>query len=261
VDVMINGQPRKLVVHAARNGFFYEFDRTNGQFINGKQYTDKLNWTAGLDPETGKPANYDPKKDVQEYAEAARHNRNKTVGLLCPSHYGAKNWEPTSYNPDLHLLYVGLFEGCDENTTKVQPDYVADGGTVKPRELFTGGGVRFVDPPSGSLKAIDVTTGNVVATFPLPYPNLSGTLATAGGLVFAGELDGTFGAYDAKTLKELWSFNMGTGINAPAVTYAVNGKQFVAVLVGSRQPASIIGQHPELKNTATASMLAVFGLP
>ena len=261
VDVMINGQPRKLVVHAARNGFFYEFDRTNGQFINGKQYSDKLNWTAGLDPETGKPASYDPKKDVQDYAEVARHNRAKASGLLCPSHYGAKNWEPTAYNPDLHLLYVGSFEGCDENTTKQQPDFVADGGTVKPRELFTGGGVRFIEPPSGSLKAIDVTTGNVVAKFPLPYPNLSGTLATAGGLVFAGELDGTFGAYDAKTLKELWSFNVGTGINAPAVTYAVNGKQFVAVLVGSRQPAAIIGQHPELKNTATASMLVVFGLP
>jgi alcohol dehydrogenase (cytochrome c) len=260
VDIVINGQPRKLAVHAGRNGFFYELDRNSGQFVNGKQYSDKLNWTSGLDPETGKPADYDPKKDVQAYAEAARHNRANPTSLLCPSHYGAKNWEPTAYNPDLHLLYVGSFEGCDQITTKEQPSFVADGGTVKPRELFTGGGVRFVDPPTGSLKAIDVTTGEVVAKYLLPYPNLSGTMASAGGLVFAGELDGTFAAYDAKTLKEAWSFNVGTGINAPAVTYAVNGKQFVAVLVGSRQPASILGQHPELKNTSTASMLFVFGL-
>ena len=86
-------------------------------------------------------------------------------------------------------------------------------------------------------------------------------MATAGDLVFLGHADGEFTAYDAKTLKQVWSYNVGTGINAPAVTYAVNGKQFVAVLVGSRQPAAIIGQHPELKNTATASMLVVFGLP
>jgi alcohol dehydrogenase (cytochrome c) len=260
VDVMINGKPRKLVVHAGRNGFYYGFDRVSGQFINGGQYSDKLNWTTGLDPKTGKPANYDPKKDVQEYSEAAHHSRTKTQALLCPTHYGAKNWEPTAYNPVLHLLYVGSFEGCDQITQKPQEDFVADGGTVKPRGLFTGGGVRFIDPPTGSLKAIDVTTGKVVAKHPLPLPNLSGTLATGGSLVFEGELDGTFAAYDAKTLKQLWAFNVGTGINAPAISYAVNGKQYVAVLVGSRQPASIIGQHPELKNTSTSSTLVVFAL-
>jgi glucose dehydrogenase len=91
-------------------------------------------------------------------------------------------------------------------------------------------------------------------------PNLSGTLATGGNLVFEGELDGTFAAYDAKTLKQLWSFNVGSGINAPAISYAVKGKQYVAVLVGSRQPASVIGQHPELKNTSTSSTLMVFSL-
>ena len=78
-------------------------------------------------------------------------------------------------------------------------------------------------------------------------------------LVFLGHIDGTFSAYDARTLKELWSFNAGTGINAPPVTYAVNGKQYVAVLAGSRQPNNIIALAPELKNTSPASMLYVFG--
>ena len=86
----------------------------------------------------------------------------------------------------------------------------------------------------------------------------AGALATAGNLVFLGHYDGSFTAHDAKTLQELWSFNMGTGINAPAVTYAVNGKQYVAVLVGSRQALNVWQHAPELKNTATASMLYVF---
>ena len=76
--------------------------------------------------------------------------------------------------------------------------------------------------------------------------------------MFIGEADGKFAAYDAKTLNELWSFNTGTGINAPAVTYSVNGKQYIAVLVGSKQPNAVMPRAPELKNTSTASMLYVF---
>jgi alcohol dehydrogenase (cytochrome c) len=107
---------------------------------------------------------------------------------------------------------------------------------------------------------VDPTTGDTKASQRLDYANYAGALATAGNLVFLGHIDGTFSAYDARTLKELWSFNVGTGINAPAITYAVNGKQYVAVLAGSRQPNNIIPQAPELKNMSTASMLYVFGL-
>jgi alcohol dehydrogenase (cytochrome c) len=78
--------------------------------------------------------------------------------------------------------------------------------------------------------------------------------------VFVGHLDGTFSAYDAKTLQEVWSFNTGTGINAPAISYSVNGKQYIAVLVGARQPVNLMQTMPELKNTTTASMLFVFSL-
>jgi alcohol dehydrogenase (cytochrome c) len=78
--------------------------------------------------------------------------------------------------------------------------------------------------------------------------------------VFTGHVDGTFSAHDAKTLQEVWSINIGTGINAPPITYSVNGKQYVAVLAGARQSANVIGNAPELKHTSTASMLFVFGL-
>ena len=78
--------------------------------------------------------------------------------------------------------------------------------------------------------------------------------------MFLGQVDGSFSAYDARTLEELWSFNAGTGINAPPVSFAVNGKQYIAVLAGSRQPNNVISLAPELKNLSTASMLYVFSL-
>jgi alcohol dehydrogenase (cytochrome c) len=261
INVKVNGEDRKLVVHAARNGFYYALDRANGSFVAGKQYVDELNWTPGLDPKTGLPLNYDPAKDVQAYRVGSHGSRANPQGdRLCPSHFGAKNWEPSAYNPELNLIYVPSYEGCNSVSTVEQKDFVDQGGTVKPRDRFAGGGIKTAERLYGSLKAIDPATGEVKANQRLEYPNLSGALATAGNLVFIGEPDGSFTAHDARTLKELWNFNTGTGINAPAVTYSVNGKQYIAVLVGSKQPNAVMPNAPELKNTSTASMLYVFSL-
>jgi alcohol dehydrogenase (cytochrome c) len=131
---------------------------------------------------------------------------------------------------------------------------------VKVRERFAGGGTRTNTRLTGSLKALDPTTGELKATLQLPYPNYSGALATAGNLVFIGHYDGTFSAHDAKTMQEVWSINIGTGINAPPITYSVNGKQYVAVLAGSRMSVNVINNAPELKHMSPASMLYVFGL-
>ena len=138
--------------------------------------------------------------------------------------------------------------------------FVDQGGALNPRERFAGGGTRTPDRLTGAIKAVDPVTGEVKGQAKIDYPTYGGLMTTAGNLVFMGNIDGTFAAYDAKTMQELWSVNLGTGINAPPVTYSVNGKQYVAVLVGSRQPAVILATMPELKNTSTASMLFVFGL-
>ena len=261
INAKVNGEDRKLVVHAARNGYFYALDRINGSFIAGKQYTYEMNWTPGLDPKTGKPLNYNPNADVQVYTEGTHGSRAKPKGdKLCPAHTGGKNWEPSAYNPELGLLYIPSIEGCNYLETVEQKDFVDQGGTVTPRERFSGGGTVIRERLYGSLKAVDPTTGELKADLRLTYPNYSGALATAGNLVFIGNVDGTFSAHDAKTLRELWSFNTGTGINAPPISYAVNGKQYIAVLVGSRQSQNVIPFSPELKNTSTASMLFVFSL-
>jgi alcohol dehydrogenase (cytochrome c) len=261
INAKINGEDRKLVVHAARNGFYYALDRINGSFIAGKQYVDELNWTPGLDPKTGKPLNYDPTKDVQTYNPGSHGTRAQPTGQrLCPSNGGGKNWEPSAYNPELKLLYVPSIEGCNYIETVGQKDFADQGGTVKPRERFTGGSTKTPERRYGSLKAIDPITGETKLNKRLEYPNYAGALATAGNLVFLGHYDGTFSAYDAKTLEEVWSFNVGSGINAPAISYAVNGKQYIAVLVGSAMRVQVLGNAPELRNNSTASMLFVFAL-
>jgi alcohol dehydrogenase (cytochrome c) len=261
INAKVNGQDRKLVVHASRNGFYYVLDRVNGSFVAGKQYVDKLNWTTGLDPKTGRPLNYDPAKDVQEYTPRSHGSRAvPDSNPLCPAHSGGKNWEPGAYNPDTGLLYIPSKEGCNIVFTQEQKDFVDQGGTLKPRERFAGGGTRTPDRLTGAIKAVDPVTGEVKGQARIDYPTYGGLLTTAGNLVFMGNIDGTFAAYDAKTMRELWSVNLGTGINAPPITYSVNGKQYVAVLVGSRQPAVVLATMPELKNTSTASMLFVFGL-
>ena len=141
INAKVNGEDRKLVVHAARNGFYYALDRTNGSFVAGKQYVDQLNWTPGLDPKTGRPLNYNPNTDVQEYAPGSHGSRaGAPSGRLCPSHYGGKNWEPGAYNPELNLLYIPSIEGCNTVETVEQKDFVDQGGPIKPRERFAGGG-------------------------------------------------------------------------------------------------------------------------
>jgi alcohol dehydrogenase (cytochrome c) len=261
INAKVNGEDRKLVVHAARNGFFYALDRVNGSFIAGKQYVDELNWTTGLDPKTGRPLNYNPNTDVQEYTPRSHGTRANPVGnRLCPAVSGGKNWQPSAYNPQLGLLFIPSIEGCNFIETAEQKDFADQGGPVKPRDRFVGGGPKTNNRLFGSIKAVDPTTGDTKASLKLDFGIYSGLLATAGNLVFLGQMDGTFAAYDANTLQEVWSFNVGSGINAPPITFAINGKQYVAVLVGSRQPANIINNSPELKYNATTSMLYVFSL-
>jgi alcohol dehydrogenase (cytochrome c) len=160
----------------------------------------------------------------------------------------------------LKLIFVPSIEGCDGIETVAQKDFADQGGTVQPRDRFSGGSFKLNGRLYGSLKALDPTTGETKAAIKLDFPNYAGALATAGNLVFLGQADGTFMAYDAKTLKEAWSFNVGTGINAPAVTYSVNGKQYIAVLAGSRQSPFVMQNDPQLRYTSTTSMLFVFAL-
>ncbi len=258
IDAKINGQDRKLVTHGARNGFYYVLDRANGSFVAGKQYIDKLTWATGLDPKTGMPLEYDPKLDVQQYVKGTVANRARPNGdVKCPTTTGGKNWEPSAYNPDLNLMYLPTAEGCNSLVMQAQADFKDQGGTVNPRDRFTGGSGKPAGDVTGAIKAVDPVTGETRATARWKYPNWSGVLATAGNVIFAGWLDGEFKAYDGKTLEELWAFNTGCGIKAPPISYSVNGKQYVTVAAG---PFFLGTKPPDLKNAATCSMVYTFTL-
>jgi alcohol dehydrogenase (cytochrome c) len=148
--------------------------------------------------------------------------RGQGPSRTCPSNGGGKNWQPSAYNPELGLLYIPTIEGCNSITTDEQKSFVDQGGTVKPRERFAGGSTKALPNEKrwGAIKAVDPVTGETKASIKLTYPNWGGALATAGSLVFNGEIDGTFAAYDGRTMQQLWSFNTGTGINAPPVSYS-----------------------------------------
>jgi alcohol dehydrogenase (cytochrome c) len=257
INAKVNGEDRKLVVHGARNGFYYALDRTNGAFIAGKQYVDELNWTRGLDPKTGRPLDYDPGKDVQTYVEGTTATRAKPIGTRCPAVAGGKNWEPGAYNPVLNRIYIPSSEGCNQIEGLAQTDFEDQGGPVKPRDRFAGGGNINLKQTTGSIKALDPVTGETKAVARTELPNWSGVLATGGNLVFSGLWEGALVAYDGTTLQEVWRFETGCGVMAPPISYAVNGKQYIAVAAGPHW----LGVRPAaLKYANACSTVYVFTL-
>jgi alcohol dehydrogenase (cytochrome c) len=251
VDEKVNGEDRKLIVHADRDGFNYTFDRLNGQFLNSVQYAEKMTWTKGIDPKSGKPIDYDPNKDVQTYAHDWKGGTDVEKNA-CPDVHGGTNFWPTSYSRSTHLLYIGGDEGCADIT----PD-----PTAHVRGKFGGGGYVNTARITGSLAVVDPMTGQLKMRKDLPYGDLSGVLTTAGGIVVTALLDGTILAFDDQTLQELWRINVGTGFVAPPMTYSVGGKQYIAIASGIGPVARAkLARSPEMKNQPNATMLYVFGL-
>jgi alcohol dehydrogenase (cytochrome c) len=251
-NVLVDVAGKKLALEADRNGFAYAVDRTNGAFQWGVPFVKTMTWTKGLNA-AGKPMEYDPNQDVQHYSVAP--SRDHKVVDFCPGNMGGKNWPPTAYNPTLKLWYIPVIESCNRVTVDVTK------GAGKPREFFTGGGPSQPVRITGSVTAVDVTTGKIAGKYETPFPLLGGMLATP-DLVFTGLPSGEVMALDAKTLEKKWEFNTGGGVSAPPMTFTVDGKQYVAVLVGlgGAWDKWFIEGTPELKKISPGSTLYVFAL-
>jgi alcohol dehydrogenase (cytochrome c) len=248
-DVSINGEQRKVVANFSRNGFFYTLDRTNGQFLRANQYQEKVTWTKGIDAKTGKPVDYDPTKDVQVYAGVGVM-REKPGQESCPWWNGSPTFFPPTLDAKRMIAYVAGAEGCISSTASKTPmdekkDYVGLPPCCTEQGRVTA---------HGALWAMDLKTGQIVGHATFQPPTESGMLSTDGGVLFTGHMTGKFAAYDATTLQELWSFNVGTPITAPPMTYSVDGKQYIAVVaggaVGVRQGGLV----------QPSAIVAVFGL-
>jgi quinohemoprotein ethanol dehydrogenase len=223
----IDGQQRRVIMHAPKNGFFYVLDAKTGKFISGKPFV-TVNWASGLDPVTGRP-NVNP---------AARYEVTGKPFVALPSATGGHTWNPMSFSPKTGLVYI---------PTNEAPFLYVPAKNWKPTKLGFQIGIDLAATaatadPKASAAAAAGNTGALVAWDPVAQkarwtvkhagPSNGGTLATAGNLVFQGTAGGEFRAYAADSGKQLWSFPTQTGVIAGPMTYSVNGMQYVAVLAG-----------------------------
>jgi PQQ-dependent dehydrogenase (methanol/ethanol family) len=226
-DLTIDGKPRKVLMQAPKNGFFYVLDRTNGQFISANNYV-PVNWATGIDPKTGRPI---------ENPEA-RADRTGKPFIVTPGPLGGHNWHPMAFDPKSGLVFIPSMETV--NLYAPQPGWkkAAQGFNVgydfEPGSMPADPKVRaqFAATTRGALIAWDPVAQKERWRVQFKGPWNGGMLATAGGLVFQGNSAGDFAAYSTDNGAKLWSFPAQTGVVASAATYTINGEQYVAVLAG-----------------------------
>ncbi len=217
IDVAFKGESRKLVVQANRNGYIYVLDRTSGEFLSAIRFVEKVNWANEIDAK-GRPI----RSDIMPTPSGTK---------VCPGYAGATNWFSPSYSETTHLFYVLVREQCQTYFSAAEPQQ------FQPGKEFYSTGVKHAagEKSEKILMAFDVSSG----TFLWKYPqigsghSMSGTMVTAGGLLFFGDDAQSFEAVDAQNGKPLWHFNTGQDMSASPMTYAVGGKQYVAVAAGS----------------------------
>ena len=230
-DLKIDGRQRKVLMHAPSNGFFYVIDRHTGKLISAEKYA-KVNWAERIDLTTGRPV------------ERPGIRYEKEPVTLYPGAWGAHNWQASSYNPITGLVYIPYIQMgfTYSNSAAAEAALTSDPERLKWRlGIDTQLHVDPNDPMDGkgSLLAWDPVTQKLRWRVDHSFFWNPGTMTTAGNLVFQGDSKGLFAAYQAATGKPLWSFDAKLGIVAPAISYAVNGKQYVSVLVGwGTDPAS-----------------------
>ena len=222
-DLPMNGKTTPVIMQANRNGFFYVIDRANGKLLSAKQFVDGVNWATGIDLKTGAP--------IEAPNNIKRPGLKRKASDVCPNLLGGKNWMPMSYNKVTGLVYIPTMNLCMD-MEGIQEDY-------KRGQFYLS--VNFdlgkMGPGGhgGGLKAWDPVAQKTVWMNKNSLPFNGGTMTTASGLVFAGDIQGMFRAFDGKTGKELWKFNTGSGITAAPMTYTIDGKQYVAVVSGRTQ--------------------------
>ena len=270
-DQQIGGRLRKLLTHFDRNGLGYTLDRETGELLVAEKFDPKVNWTTGVDMNKNS-ANYGRPAVVSKYSTQAGGADHNTTGI-CPAALGTKDEQPAAYSPETQLFYVPTNHVCmDYEPFKVS--YTAGQPYV--------GATLSMFPPAGETNmgnfiAWDGKTGKIVWSDPELFSVWSGALATAGGVVFYGTLEGYLKAVDAKTGKALYKFKTPSGIIGNVMTYQHGGKQYVAVLSGVGGWAGIglaagltdphdglgaVGGYAALSNyTALGGQLTVFALP
>ena len=233
-DLVIDGETRKILMQAPKNGFFYVLDRLTGEFISAEKFA-AVNWASHIDKATGRPVEVD------------NADYNKGPRLAWPAPFGAHNWHPMSHNPNTGLVYVPAQE--------VPWLYANDEefGFIK-GQWNTGTDALLGDLPTDPLQIAQLSAnmrGFLLAWDPVEQKEVwryqhagawnGGTLSTSGNLVFQGNVIGELVAYSADKGERLWSFTTQTGITAGPVSFELNGEQYVSVAVGWGTLLGILG--------------------
>jgi lanthanide-dependent methanol dehydrogenase len=264
-DIPVKGKETKALVHFDRNGFGYTLDRATGALLVAEKYDPKVNWATHVDMTTGRP---EVVKQYSTQAGGEDHNSQQ----ICPAALGSKDQQPAAYSPTTHLFYVPTNHVCmDYEPFKVS--YTAG-------QPYVGATLSMYPPKGdnhlGNFIAWDAGQGKIVWSDPEPFSAWGGALATAGGVVFYGTLEGYLKAVDMQTGKELYRFKTPSGIIGNVMTYEHGGKQYVAVLSGVGGWAGIgmaaglskdtdglgaVGAYKALSSyTQLGGVLTVFGL-
>ena len=225
-DLHINGRDVKALLHAPKNGFFYVLDRRDGSLISAEPFVD-VNWASHVDLKTGRPVEM----------PGVRYTDGGPVEVT-PGPPGGHNWPPMSFNPEHGLVYIPTFHETfsysDEaidlaswESPKWQTPVPARGFGVDIKQVFPAD-----QTPPGSLQAWDPVRQQRIWQVPLSVAWSPGTLTTGGDLVFQGTVEGELKAYHAATGETLWSWQLGLGVSAPPITYAIGGRQYITLLVG-----------------------------
>ena len=234
-DLQIADRKVKALLHAPKNGFFYVLDRSDGSLISAEPFVD-VNWASRVDLETGRPI------EIRD----SRYENGGPVEVT-PGPPGAHNWPSMSFNPDHGLVYIPsiheTFSFTDKEidaTTWESPNWTTPvptrGYGVEIKQVFLA-----AQTPPGSLQAWDPVRQKLVWRVPLSVAWSPGTLTTGGDLVFQGTVEGEFVAYHAATGESLWRWKLGLGVSAPPITYAIDGRQYVVLLVGWGSTAATSG--------------------
>ena len=270
-DQEVEGQRRRLLTHFDRNGFGYTLDRATGALLVAQKFDPSVNWAKRIELDPASPAYGRPVVD-ERYAPGTT-GEDETVTGICPGALGAKNQQPAAYSPATGLFYVPTNHMCMD----YEPFHV----TYTPGQPYVGATLTLHPPPgtdrTGAFIAWDNLLGRIKWSIPEPFSVWSGALATAGGVVFYGTLEGYLKAVDAVTGRELYRFKTPSGIVGNVTTYMHDGRQYVAVLSGIGGWAGIglaagltdpaegsgaVGGYAALSQyTAAGGQLTVFALP
>lgn len=226
-DQEIDGHPTPLLTHFDRNGFAYTLNRATGELLRAAPFEPTVNWARGVDLDRASPSYGRPLVDPAHSTET--EGEDVTYSGICPAALGAKNQQPAAYSPQTRLFYVPTTRMCMDYEP-FHVDYVAG-------QPYVGATLTMYPAPgsdgrTGALTAWDAVAGRAAWTAPERFSVWSGALATAGGVVFYGTLEGYLKAVDARTGRELFRFRTPSGIVGNVMTYAHRGRQYVAVLSG-----------------------------